>query len=348
MLYGDEFLAETDPGFVPDDATVEELGALFRNALRITHFHDSPDASFIHELGATGLAGSICFKLDEDRLLEINNSLLRAPTVIRNEVEDLLSFQFVAQVRRSEYLGEDRYLHELGPAIIVTAVPRHEITYRVPKIQEPIRHVMIHTTLSNLMERMGESVADYPLWLQEILSGECERPRQRVLFLENIHRDLIWSCFHLPVSGLLLKHWLTGKFQELMSIGLQILKSDPNLVDLRPTDQSLPQDERIRRAMIILNQAYAHPPRLPDLAQQLGISETQLKSNFKSLVGTTVLQYCINKRIDAAKLLLNENKQSISEISDIVGYQDHSAFTRAFRRLTGLSPRQWRQAGNGK
>jgi AraC-like DNA-binding protein len=63
------------------------------------------------------------------------------------------------------------------------------------------------------------------------------------------------------------------------------------------------------------------------------------------MTGTTVLQYCINKRIDAAKLLLHENKHSISEISDIVGYQDHSAFSRAFRRLAGCSPREWRQSG---
>jgi AraC-like DNA-binding protein len=194
------------------------------------------------------------------------------------------------------------------------------------------------------MQRIGEAQKDYPQWLQEILNGECDTPRQRVLFLENVHRDLIWSCFHLPVSGGLLKHWLTAKFNELLCIGLQILKNDPNLANLRPAERALPQDEKMRRAMVILNQAYAHPPNLPDLAQQLGISETQLKSSFKSLSGTTVLQYCINKRIDAAKLLLNENKQSISEISDIVGYQDHSAFTRAFRRVTGSSPRQWRQS----
>jgi methylphosphotriester-DNA--protein-cysteine methyltransferase len=43
------------------------------------------------------------------------------------------------------------------------------------------------------------------------------------------------------------------------------------------------------------------------------------------------MQYCIGKRMEAAKLLLKENRHSISEIADIVGYEDHSAFTRAFR-----------------
>jgi AraC-like DNA-binding protein len=344
MLFGDEYLAEINPGFDPDQASAEELGSMFRKAVRITRFHSAKNNSFTHALDSTGLAGSLCYKIDDDNLIEINDSMLRKPAVIRNEVADLLSFQFVSTVKRSEFLGEHKNLHELGPAIIVTAIPKAEVTYRLPKIQQPIRHVMLHTTLSSLMARMGEAQKDYPGWLQEILNGECDMPRQRVLFLGELHRDLSWSCFHLPVSGRLLQHWLVAKFNELMCIGLHILKNDPNLMNIRPAERMLPQDEKMRRAMVILNQAYAHPPSLPDLAHQLGISETQLKNSFKSLSGTTVLQYCINKRIDAAKLLLNENKQSISEISDIVGYQDHSAFTRAFRRLTGSSPRQWRQS----
>jgi AraC-like DNA-binding protein len=86
---------------------------------------------------------------------------------------------------------------------------------------------------------------------------------------------------------------------------------------------------------------YANPPPLPKLAQQLGISETRLKSGFKTMNGTTVMQYCITRRIEAAKLLLRENRHSIAEIASIVGYEDHSAFSRAFRRHTGRSPRAW-------
>jgi AraC-like DNA-binding protein len=60
--------------------------------------------------------------------------------------------------------------------------------------------------------------------------------------------------------------------------------------------------------------------------------------------GTTVMQFCIDKRIEAARLLLKENRHSISEIGDIVGYEDHSAFTRAFRRHSGYSPKEWRRS----
>jgi AraC-like DNA-binding protein len=342
MKYGDEFLAEITPGFDPDLASAAALGELFQRAARISRFHSSSDNSFIQDLKATGLKGSICYKLDSDCMIEINNSFLRKPAVIRNEVSDLISFQFVSTVRRSEFLGERKNVHDLGPAIIVTAIPNTETTYRLPRINEPIRHVMLHSTLSNLMERMGEQKTDYPKWLVEILDGEHDKPRQRVLFLESIHRDLNWSCFHLPVSGALLNHWIAAKFHELLCIGLQILKNSQNFVQTGPVDRQFPQSEKIHRAVAILNREYANPPSLPVLAHQLGISETQLKTGFKSLIGNTILQYCISRRIDAAKILLNENRQSISEISDIVGYQDHSAFSRAFRRVSGRAPRQWR------
>ncbi|MDH4109683.1 MAG: AraC family transcriptional regulator, partial [Gammaproteobacteria bacterium] len=199
-------------------------------------------------------------------------------------------------------------------------------------------------TLSNLMERMSEPGDAYPDWLVEILDGRHKGPRQRVFFLEDVHRDPIWSCFHLPVSGTLLGKWMAAKFDELLCIGLQILKNSRNLRNHDPIDLDQPYGEKIRRARTILGMEYANPPPLPVLARHLGISETRLKSGFKSMNGTTVLQYCLHRRIEAAKVLLKENRHTISEIGTIVGYEDHSAFTRAFRRHCGHSPREWRRA----
>jgi AraC-like DNA-binding protein len=347
MIYGDEYCVDLPPGFDPDLASPAELSRLFKNARCITRFQSSPDNSFIHDVPSMQFGESLCYRIDCDSMIEINDSFLRTPLAIRNEVADLITFHFVSTVKRSEFLGDRKNVHNLGPAIIVSSIPKAELTYRVPKINEPIRDVVIYSTLSNLMQRMGESAADYPRWLQEILAGDFEQPRQRVLFLEDLHRDLTWSCFHLPVSGALLERWMQAKFHELLCIGLQILKNNQAFVRKQPVTLSHPQGEKIRQAGIILNREYANPPSLPALSRHLGISETQLKSGFKSINGTTVLQYCINKRIDAARLLLNENKHSISEIADIVGYQDHSAFSRAFRRLSGCSPRDWRQSRGG-
>jgi AraC-like DNA-binding protein len=343
MHYGDEYLVEVGRNFDPEELSRARLSTLFRHAQRVSAFESTPDHNFIHDVAITGMEGSICYRIDPDSMIEINDAFLTTPVAIRNQVADVISFQFVSTVKRSEFLGKRKNIHDLGPALLVSAVPKKETTYRVPKTNVHIRHVAVHTTLSNLLERLAESREGYPAWLADMLSGRHRKPRQRVFFLEEVHRDAIWSCFHLPVNGTLLGHWMNAKFDELLCIGLQILKNSRTLTDRDPIDLDQPCGEKIRRARAILGMEYANPPALAVLARQLGVSETRLKSGFKSMNGTTVMQYCLDKRIEAARLLLKENRHSISEIGTIVGYEDHSAFSRAFRRHCGYSPREWRR-----
>ncbi|MDH4054749.1 MAG: AraC family transcriptional regulator [Gammaproteobacteria bacterium] len=344
MIYGDEYYVEIAPGFDLEELSTKQLSALFANAHRLTRFNSTPDQSVTHDPASPGIQGLLSYRIDIDRLIDINDAILRKPIVLRNELADVISFQFVSTVKRSEILGKRRNVHDLGPALIVSVVPGKDTTYRVPKINVDIRHVVVNTTLSNLLSRMRESGDGYPAWLLECLDGRHRKPRQQVFFLEDVHRDSIWSCFHLPVAGSLLGHWMSAKFDELLCIGLQILKNSQNLTDRSPVDMDLPHSEKIRRARAILSMEYANPPPIPKLAQRLGISETRLKSGFRSMNGTTVMQYCINKRIDAARLLLKENRHSIAEIGSIVGYDDPSAFSRAFRRYSGQNPREWRRS----
>lgn len=225
---------------------------MFRKSRRITAFESTPNHNFIQDLSTVGIQGPLCYRIGADRMIEINDAYLKTPIVIRNKVSDLITFQFVSTVKRSEFLGKRKNVHDLGPALLVSAIPGTETTYRVPKTNVQIRHVAVHTTLSNLMERLAESTDAYPEWLTEILEGGHNKPRQRVFFLEAVHRDPIWSCFHLPVSGTLLGKWMSAKFDELLCIGLQILKNSRNLTGHDPLDLDQPCGEKIRRARTIL------------------------------------------------------------------------------------------------
>lgn len=344
MIFGDEYCVNVPPGVDPEDVSRQRLGKWFKSAKRLSHFSTTPDYSPTHDLAEVRFEGLYSYRINEDRLIEIIDTVPRSPIVIRNQVADVISFQFVSTVKRSEYLGKRKNVHDLGPALIVSVVPKKEITYRVPKTNIQIRHVVVNATLSNLMEMVDEDRNEYPDWLLECLDRTNKKPRQRVFFLENVHRDSIWSCFHLPVAGTLLKHWMSAKYDELLCIGLQILKNSRNHADLDPVNMDLPYSEKIRRARAILSMEYANPPPLPKLARQLGISETRLKSGFKAMNGTTIMQFCINTRVEAAKILLKENRHSIAEVGTIVGYEDHSAFSRAFRRYSGHSPKEWRHS----
>ena len=58
--------------------------------------------------------------------------------------------------------------------------------------------------------------------------------------------------------------------------------------------------------------------------------------------GLTPTQYIIKVRVSAATRMLRETGRPVSEIAQACGFYDHSAFTRVFRKVTGLTPTQMR------
>ena len=59
----------------------------------------------------------------------------------------------------------------------------------------------------------------------------------------------------------------------------------------------------------------------------------------------TLSDYIVGARISRAKELLNQTDRSITEILYSVGFNSPEHFSRTFRRLTGMSPRQYRKEG---
>ena len=71
------------------------------------------------------------------------------------------------------------------------------------------------------------------------------------------------------------------------------------------------------------------------------LSESRFMQIFKKMVGTTPQKYIENKRLEAAKGLLMASKLRISEIANMVGYHDAYYFSRIFKKVYGISPREF-------
>jgi len=353
MDLGEQYIIRLDAEQSPDLTSPDVLRSMEDKGFRITQWSDAKDEEFFYyQPGLDQFRNAsdnfVVLKINDDNVIEVNEARVSQPLAVRNRVGDVISFQFVSRVSRSETFGDVTREQSLGPAIICTAVRDSVTTYRIPKRGEVLKFVVVHTTLSTLFERLGEDVNEYPAWLRECIDGKGSGPVQRVLFSEASHRSLVWPCFQPPVRGSLRKKWLSGKFWELLTVGLQTLKEDVSYDDGRLVDTPASEADQIKRARRIIDREYADPPSLEALAAKLGLSQTRLKSGFKSSFGTTVMQYCLHKKIDAAKLLLAEPHLSISQIADTVGYEDPSAFSRAFRRVAGQSPQECRQSGPKK
>ena len=82
---------------------------------------------------------------------------------------------------------------------------------------------------------------------------------------------------------------------------------------------------------------------LSRLAAQAGLSKFHFQRLFKGAVGVSPSRYHINLRMNLARQLLRETKQSVIDVALEVGYANPSHFARLFRKETGLSPSDYRR-----
>lgn len=92
-----------------------------------------------------------------------------------------------------------------------------------------------------------------------------------------------------------------------------------------------------------LDEHYAQPPSLLELARLFGTNDFKLKKGFRQLFGTTVFGYVAERRLAVAQQLLLCSGQSIQEIAESVGFANPAHFATAFRKKFGVPPTQVRR-----
>lgn len=81
-----------------------------------------------------------------------------------------------------------------------------------------------------------------------------------------------------------------------------------------------------------------------DVAAHFGYNAKYLSHLFVKLSGRPLKQYILRCRMDNANLLLTDTNLSIADIAQRLGYEDAHNFSRAYKKITGLSPSDYRQA----
>jgi AraC family transcriptional regulator, alkane utilization regulator len=103
-------------------------------------------------------------------------------------------------------------------------------------------------------------------------------------------------------------------------------------------------DPIVRRALQAVHENPTRRWTVDDLARQAGTSRTVLADRFRSLMGQTPMDYVTGWRMQIAAGRLRDGRDSIGMIAADVGYESEAAFNRAFKRVTGVTPGQWRAA----
>jgi AraC family transcriptional regulator len=99
----------------------------------------------------------------------------------------------------------------------------------------------------------------------------------------------------------------------------------------------------LRRVLDYINSNLGKNLRLSELATICDTSLYHFVTLFKQSTGTTPYQYVLRRRIERAQKMLVERQPSILEVSLSLGFEHPNNFARTFRRLTGVTPKQFRR-----
>ena len=100
----------------------------------------------------------------------------------------------------------------------------------------------------------------------------------------------------------------------------------------------------IRQIRAYIDHNYTNELTLQQLADHFHVSTYYLAHCFKHSYGYAPIQYVMRRRIGEAQTLLIDTSRSITDIALQVGYNSSSYFNKAFHKVTGLSPKQYRNA----
>lgn len=175
--------------------------------------------------------------------------------------------------------------------------------------------------------------------LSNVYKKYRERGGRPVFHPENVilFTDLLTELYDLASSSDYLRDM---RINEKLAALLTLLMEQSKL--LENVSMSRKQVE-LSAIKTYLDEHYAEKIMLDNLAEHFFINKFYMTKIFKEKYGTTIVNYLIFKRITRAKQLLRFTDMTIDEIGVEVGMDSANYFSRAFHKVEGISPSEYRK-----
>ena len=155
--------------------------------------------------------------------------------------------------------------------------------------------------------------------------------------------------YHLVTTS---KIFPQDEFEELYNIEQMVRKYgsfakmlEDMILHLSHTDEeantSALSNTRFLQMMAYINEHYTQDISLTKMGEELHLNNNYLSQIFKQETGITFSKYIVNLRIEKAKELLITGNYSIGKTAQEVGFNDYFYFLKTFKKITGMTPRQY-------
>ncbi|MCR5291193.1 MAG: response regulator [Treponema sp.] len=201
---------------------------------------------------------------------------------------------------------------------------------------------MIHE-IKQAIDASGDSWSEEPEWI--IISGYNEFEYARQAMQMGVQEYLL-----KPVEDQQLEEALQrckeriDKKRHIKRITTAATKENSASIKFFTEYQGALSDgeDYVSQTVSIIRSRYVQGITIESVAEELGISSGHLSRLFKKETGYTFTDYLMYERISVAAQLLRDTDKKIYEIADLVGYEDVRYFGQLFKRVTGFTPKEFK------
>ncbi|KKI89299.1 hypothetical protein WQ54_25780 [Bacillus sp. SA1-12] len=312
----------------------EKYGFLYKSLI----FEEIQEGFYMEEDG-------VCFPIGENELLffikKTSDPLAVTQQLIANiEKQTKIPFSFGYDVmtewsgifdsyRRSLFASQRHFFHE----------NEHVFLYQAPEQNsfEPIRKGQITGLLPYEETKIKSFLQErYQLWASENMTPDAIKSEAcdilTTLFLSLDHALLMEKCSEIEVCESLndLRQHLMNKIDECHQL-LSGQKSKP-----------YSENELLDKALHYIHEHYTQDLTLQNVADHIHISRNYFSILFKRYLEQNFIDYVIDLRIKRAKELLLHTTLKVYEVAGKSGFNDVKYFSKLFKKVTGLSPGDFR------
>jgi len=130
---------------------------------------------------------------------------------------------------------------------------------------------------------------------------------------------------------------------KLMEIEIERKSQSPFAIFI---GQKVHDDEPIKNAQLFMENNISNKLSVDQLSEMFAISRRNFERRFKKATSNTPVEYLQRVKIEAAKKSLESSRENVNEVMYSVGYSDSKAFRTMFKKITGLSPVNYRNKYN--
>ncbi|WP_195572588.1 AraC family transcriptional regulator [Paenibacillus sp. 1001270B_150601_E10] len=269
-----------------------------------------------------------------DSASPLHISLNHIPHGFRAHRHDFLEFSFVISGRGKERINDAS--HPMRPGTFTFVLP-----YQVHEIfTEPDEPLVLYNCMFS-MDLLIESGQDDGLlaWMDHydqqpsIQLDEDDLARMRLLIEDLAHEynsDEVWKHTYIQI-----------KLKEILIRFDRIRRKQGDLCTTTPT--STVKNNYVWPIIQYIHHHYQEELSLSGLSQKFTMSASRISELIKETTGQTFVHFLHDLRIRHAASLLVTTDMSVAEIALEVGYGSYNTFSRVFRSMKGIVPKEYRK-----